>query len=557
MGCASPVDIPNSSGNDSPSVAPQLDLPPTSTKIMTATSLPTLDPDSALTFGGAATEPVRDTSTPTATSTLTSLPPVPDFEEVLTLALGGGGGECGVQYPNQWPAFDIVQYGNTLAICIFGVNFGLPFQLAFVAPNGTKMQPLELLVDQRTWEVKWEGYLQDDFNGYATWGNEGTFVSFNIWWPGNYPAGQWQVRATGGGLEASGKFIVERNDSASIIALKPDSRNTITPGIIGGPHALNLENRNVNIVGMGFPANIPIYVLVYRNATSWDDFELVYKTSVQSNSSGTITTSIKEQLDKGQSYLIVGISDPNEGLIENGVFNDLLPHDYFKVSSPNAASSKIDEKYMALGGERSVLGNPNGPEQDTSDGKGRFRDFQFGSIYWTSETGAYEVHGKIRARWIEFGAEKSFLGYPITDELTTPDDIGRYNHFQYGSIYWTPDTGAYEVHGLIRDKWADLGWEQSFLGYPITDELTTPDGIGRYNHFQAGSIYWTPDTGAHEVHGLIRELWANLGWEKSCLGYPIGDEEPSSEGWSRQSRFQHGIIRWSPDKGAQHTCYSN
>jgi hypothetical protein len=154
MGCASPVDIPNSSGDDSPSVAPQLDLPPTSTKIMTATSLPALEPDWALTFGGAATEPVQDTSTPTATSTLTSLPPVPDFDEVLTLALGGGGGECGVQYPNQWPAFDIVQYGNALAICIFGVNFGLPFQLVFVAPDGTKMQPVELLVDQRTWEVK-------------------------------------------------------------------------------------------------------------------------------------------------------------------------------------------------------------------------------------------------------------------------------------------------------------------------------------------------------------------------------------------------------------------
>jgi hypothetical protein len=58
--------------------------------------------------------------------------------------------------------------------------------------------------------------------------------------------------------------------------------------------------------------------------------------------------------------------------------------------------------------------------------------------------------------------------------------------------------------GPVRDKWAELGWEQSFLGYPLTDEMPTPDGIGRYNHFSGGSIYWHPDTGAHEVPGAIQ-----------------------------------------------------
>jgi uncharacterized protein with LGFP repeats len=50
------------------------------------------------------------------------------------------------------------------------------------------------------------------------------------------------------------------------------------------------------------------------------------------------------------------------------------------------------------------------------------------------------------------------------------------------------------------------------MGYPTTDELSTPDGIGRYNHFdKAGSIYWTPGTGAHEVYGAIRQRWSALG----------------------------------------------
>jgi hypothetical protein len=95
-----------------------------------------------------------------------------------------------------------------------------------------------------------------------------------------------------------------------------------------------------------------------------------------------------------------------------------------------------------------------------------------------------------------------------------------------------------------------LGWERSFLRYPKTDETVTPDGIGRYNHFQGGSIYWTPLTGAHEVHGLIRDRWATLGWEQSALGYPISDETDELDGSGRFSLFEHGSIHWNRASGA-------
>jgi hypothetical protein len=96
-----------------------------------------------------------------------------------------------------------------------------------------------------------------------------------------------------------------------------------------------------------------------------------------------------------------------------------------------------------------------------------------------SSAGAFEVHGTIREKYLAFGAEASILGYPLTDETGTPDGIGRFNHFQSGSIYWTPGTYAQEVHGLIRDRWSSLGWERNpQLGYPITDELTPDRRIG-------------------------------------------------------------------------------
>ncbi|MCB0064179.1 MAG: hypothetical protein KDE19_18780 [Caldilineaceae bacterium] len=166
--------------------------------------------------------------------------------------------------------------------------------------------------------------------------------------------------------------------------------------------------------------------------------------------------------------------------------------------------SAIDDKYAVLGGANSFLGKPVIPESSTPDGIGAFRHYEFGSIYWSPSTGAHEVHGAIRGKWSALGWERSFLGYPITDESVTPDGVGRFNHFQGGSIYWTPSTGAHEVHGAIRARWSALGWERSKLGYPITDETATPTGLCRFNHFQHGSIYWSAATGAHETLSEVR-----------------------------------------------------
>lgn len=211
----------------------------------------------------------------------------------------------------------------------------------------------------------------------------------------------------------------------------------------------------------------------------------------------------------------------------------------------------ITTKYWSLGGSGGWLGTSTTGILKCPDGIGSFQHYVNGSIYYHPSTGAHEVHGLIRARWKSLGWERSFLGYPKTDETATPDGIGRFNHFQGGSIYWSPSTGAWEVHGAIRSKYSSLGWERSFLRYPLTNETTCPDGVGRFNHFQGGSIYWTPSTGAHEVHGAIRSHWASLGWERSPLGYPTSDELVVFGGDGRISHFQHGSIYWSSTAGVR------
>nr|HEX4318274.1 hypothetical protein [Kofleriaceae bacterium] len=157
------------------------------------------------------------------------------------------------------------------------------------------------------------------------------------------------------------------------------------------------------------------------------------------------------------------------------------------------------------------------------------------------------VVGAIATKYQQLGGCTSVLGVPTAAEQGTPDGVGRYSVFTTGSIYWTAQTGAFEVHGNIRDEWKAVGWEAGILGYPVSDETATPDGVGRYNVFQSGSIYWTPDTGAHEVHGSIRDAWATAGWEAGELGYPTTDEYAVTGG--RRNDFQHGSITWDSASG--------
>ena len=205
--------------------------------------------------------------------------------------------------------------------------------------------------------------------------------------------------------------------------------------------------------------------------------------------------------------------------------------------------SPISAKWTALGGENGVLGRATTAELSTPAPRaGQYRHFAGGSLYDSASTEASLVRGTIRDHWAGMGWERSALGFPTTDERATPDGKGAYSHFQGGSVYSTAATGAHDVRGGIRDRWAAMGWERSVLGYPVTDETRTPDGRGAYSHFQGGSIYATDATGAHEVRGAIRTRWASLGWERSVLGYPTSDTTVTSTGLV--SRFQGGSIRW-------------
>ncbi|GAA4986097.1 SpoIID/LytB domain-containing protein [Kineococcus glutinatus] len=209
-------------------------------------------------------------------------------------------------------------------------------------------------------------------------------------------------------------------------------------------------------------------------------------------------------------------------------------------------TAEITARWRELGGDTGVLGRPTTPHHALPQVEGTYQVFQRGSVYWSPASGAHAVRGAIRDKWGSLGWEGSVLRFPTTDEFALRRG-GAGQHFLGGSVYWSPVTGAHLVRGAVRDAWAGLGWETGFLGYPVTDEVALPGGA--FTHFQGGSVYWSPATGAHEVHGAIRDAWARQGWEAGRLGYPTSDEH-AVPGGGRRSDFQGGWITWTPTGGA-------
>jgi len=104
----------------------------------------------------------------------------------------------------------------------------------------------------------------------------------------------------------------------------------------------------------------------------------------------------------------------------------------------------------------------------------------------------FSSEGALLGKYLEYRLiDPNILGCPIDDAHPTPNGDGRYQHYQGGSVYENMQLGgpgAHIIYGGIRGTWANMGWERSWLSWPTSDELPFPGG--RIQYFQRGKMIW-------------------------------------------------------------------
>ena len=255
---------------------------------VTSTDLPTLLP--TLTF------------TAFVTLTDTALPSLPDFDEVINFALGGGSLCGGATLPESH-----VRVSNGKAFVCFRDTLG-PIQLDWYAPDGRIFSSSVDTTSLTEYIFRWpltilpgQGQLHAYGNGYSE------YIDFNITLDDNFP----QINA----IDSRSREI----NTVFEVALK--------------------ENGNLDVIGINYPANTLIYILLYQASSTSNEHRLIYKQAVLSDASGSIYTELTAPFEYGDTYLIVGISDPNADLVDSEKYlNASLPLDYFQVKNSKSSS---------------------------------------------------------------------------------------------------------------------------------------------------------------------------------------------------------------------------
>lgn len=211
----------------------------------------------------------------------------------------------------------------------------------------------------------------------------------------------------------------------------------------------------------------------------------------------------------------------------------------------------ISQKYDAMGGTRSVLGAPTGAEGPIGDGRGRRRRYQYGNIYWTSATGAREVHGSIFREYDRQNGVAGVLRYPASDTRTSADKRTRYSNFEGGRIYsFVSNAATVAIPNPFFYKHESLRGVSGYLGYPVNNVRSSADGRSTYVNFERGRIYSFDDR-LVEIHGSVFDFHERIGGIKSPLKYPLIDLVPVGDGRGQTQWFEGGLLWYTPTTGAQ------
>ena len=214
--------------------------------------------------------------------------------------------------------------------------------------------------------------------------------------------------------------------------------------------------------------------------------------------------------------------------------------------------SPITRKYRAMGGASSVLGAQIQGEHGVGDGRGRRARYRNGNIYWTSTTGAREVHGSIFREYDRQGGPTAQFRYPTSDTRTDARRRTRYSNFEGGRIYsFISNASTIALPNPFWVKHEFLQGVGGVLGYPTTNVRSASDGRSTYVNFENGRIYRWNGNLVVEIHGSIFRWHEARNGVHGEWGYPLSDLEAIGDGRGSAQWFEGGIL-WHTSRHGGH-----
>ena len=129
-------------------------------------------------------------------------------------------------------------------------------------------------------------------------------------------------------------------------------------------------------------------------------------------------------------------------------------------------------------------------------------------------------------------------------DATVPEGAVSWSDFR-AAVSYDPANSLLIAVPAISGKRAEHPW----LGEAVTLHSRVGEAEVYCREYEHGAIYWSARHGAAIVHGMVRDIWALLGWERSTLGLPVGDVRYDRETGVLSGCFEHGTIAWSPAGG--------
>jgi hypothetical protein len=214
----------------------------------------------------------------------------------------------------------------------------------------------------------------------------------------------------------------------------------------------------------------------------------------------------------------------------------------------------ILQKWTALGRERGI-GYPMEDERNDASGTGRKQSFMkvdpktgeigYSDLYWNGSS-VSAIGGGILIEWNSLGTTtyhpqyvSAGLGFPITDELNTLNNDGKYNNFQNGALYyqWNNVYGnkAFPIVGEMFQAWQRSGGaaghpETGMLGFPSGEPRVRSDNRGAEQRFVNGSVYSHMNGNTVDAHWVANPIDTFFRGNDVAWGYPTSDETPASDG---------------------------